>query len=50
MRDAEEVVEEALLRDMDPQELRHLVQHDHEADPRFEARQHWRGNKVGHEP
>ena len=50
MRDAQEVAEEALLRDVDSQELRHLVEHDHEADPRFEARQHRRGNEVGDKP
>ena len=42
-------MEEALLRDMDSQELWHLVQHDHEADARFKARQHRRGNEVGDE-
>ena len=49
LHDAEEVEEEALLRDVDAQELRHLVQHDHEADARFEAGQHRRGNEVGDE-
>ena len=47
LRNAEKVVEEALLRDVDSQELRHLVQHDHETDPRFEACQDRRGNEVG---
>ena len=42
MRDAEQVAEEALLRDVDAEQLRHLVQHDHEPDPRLEARQHGR--------
>ena len=45
----EEIGEESLLGDMDAQELRHLVQHDHESDPRFEAGQHRRGNEVGDE-
>ena len=49
LHDAEEVVEEALLGDVDAQELRHLVQHDHESDPRLEAGQHRRGNEVGDE-
>ena len=50
LRDAEEVGEEALLGDVDSQKLRHLVQHDHEADPRLEACQHRRGNEVGDKP
>ena len=37
-----EVAEEALLGDVDSQQLRHLVQHDHEADAGLEAGQHRR--------
>jgi hypothetical protein len=40
IRDAEQVAEESLLRNVDAQELRHLVEHDHQADPRLEARQY----------
>jgi hypothetical protein len=50
LRDAKEVAEEALLRDVDSQELRQLIQHDHETDPRFEACQDRRGNEVGDKP
>ena len=50
MHDAEEVAEEALLGDVDSQELRHLVQHDHETDARFETCQDRRGNEVGDKP
>ena len=49
LHDAEEIDEEPLLRDVDAQEFRHLVQHDHESDPGLEARQHRRGNEVGDE-
>ena len=48
-RDTEKIAEEALLLDMNSQELRHLVQHDHEANPRFEACQQRYRNKVGGE-
>ena len=44
-----EVGEEALLGDVDAEELRHLVEHDHEADAGLEAGQHRRGDEVGDE-
>ena len=47
---AEDVAEEPLLGDVDPEELRHLVEHDHEADAGLEAREHRRGDEVGDEP
>jgi hypothetical protein len=49
LRDAEEIDEKTLLGDVDAQEFRHLVEHDHEPDSRFEACQHGRGNEVGDE-
>jgi hypothetical protein len=50
MRDIEKVDEEPLLGDVDSEELRHLIQHDHEADPRLETCEHRRGNEVGDKP
>ena len=50
LRDAQDVGKEALLGDVDAQELGHLVEHDHEADPGLEAGQDRRGNEVGDEP
>ena len=44
-----DVGEEALLGDVDAQQLGHLVEHDHEADAGLEAGQHRRGNEVGDE-
>ena len=44
-----EVDEEPVLGEVDSQQLRHLIQHDHEADARLEAGQHRRGNEVGDE-
>ena len=47
--DAEQVGEEALLGDVDAEQLGHLVEHDHEADAGLEAGQHRRGDEVGDE-
>ena len=50
LRDADDVEEETPLGDVDSQKFRHLVQHDHETDSRFEAGQDRRGDEVGDEP
>ena len=44
LHDREQIAEETRLGDVDAQELRHLVEDDHEADARLEAGQHraWR--------
>ena len=50
MYDTEQIAEKALFRNVETQEFRQLVQHDHKGDPRLEAGQDRRGNKVGDEP
>ena len=40
LRDAEQVAEEALLVDVDAEQFRHLVEHDHQADASLEPGQH----------
>ena len=49
LRDVEQIADESFFRDVNPEELRHLVQDDHEADACLEARQHGRGHEVGDE-
>ena len=46
LRDRQHVAEEAFLRDVDAQQLRHLIEHDHEPDPRLETGQDRRGDEV----
>jgi hypothetical protein len=46
---AQHVVEEALLGNVQAEEFRHLVEHDHQADARLETGQHRRGDEVGDE-
>ncbi len=50
LRDAQEIAKEALLADVGAEQLRHLVEHDDEADTRLEARQHRRRDEVGDDP
>jgi len=47
--EAEQVMEKALLGDVDPEQLGHLVEDDDEAYPCLEAGQHRAGNEVGDE-
>ena len=42
LHEAQEVAEKALLGDVDAEQLRHLVEHDHQADARLEAGEHRR--------
>ena len=49
LHDADEVGEEALLGDVDAEQLGHLVEHDHQADAGLEAGQHRRGDEIGDE-
>ena len=46
---AVEVAEEAGLVDVDAEQLRHLVEHDHQADSRLEAGEHRHRDEVRHE-
>ena len=48
--DADEVAEEALLLDVKVEQLRHLIEQDHHADPRLEAGEHRHGDEVRDEP
>ena len=47
---AQHVAEEALFRDVDAEQLRHLIEHDHQADAGLEAGQDRRRNQVRDEP
>ena len=49
LNDGQQIVEERALGEMDAQQLRDLVQHDDEPDPRLEADQHRFGDEVGDE-
>jgi hypothetical protein len=46
---AQQVLEEAVLGDVDAEELGHLVEHDHETDAGLESGEHRGGNEVGNE-
>ena len=50
LREAQDIGKEAVLGDVDANELGSLVQHDHQADSRLEAGQHRCGDEVRHEP
>ena len=50
VRHAQNVAEEAFLRDVHAEQLRHLIEHDHEADAGLEAGQNGRRNEIGDEP
>jgi hypothetical protein len=47
MGQAEQVLQEGALVEMDAQQLGQLVDHDHEADPGLEAGQDRLGDQVG---
>ena len=47
LEDAEQVMEKTLFRDVDPEQLGHLVKDDDEADSRLEPGQDRAGNEVG---
>ncbi len=47
---AAEITEEAGLRDVHPEQLRDLVDDDHEPDAGLEAREHRVGDEVGDKP
>ena len=47
--DADGIEEEAVLRDVDAQQLRHLVEHDHQPDAGLESGKHRRRDEVGDE-
>jgi hypothetical protein len=46
LRDAQDITEESRLLDVNAEQLRQLVQHDHEPDAGLEAGQHRRGDEV----
>ena len=48
--DADNVEKKALFIDVDAQQFRHLIQHDHQADARLEASEHRGGNEIGDKP
>ena len=50
LREAQHVAEEALFRDVDAEQLRHLIEHDHQTNAGLEAGQHRRRNEVRNEP
>jgi hypothetical protein len=47
--EAQYIAKEAVLLDVQAEELRQLVEHDHEPDPRLESGEHRRRNEVGNE-
>ena len=49
LREDDQIAEEAGLREMDAQQLRELIHHDHEADAGLEAGEHRVGDEVGDE-
>ena len=49
LNDRKQIVDKGALREMDAQQLRNLVQHNDDRDPRFEADQHRFRNEVGDE-
>jgi hypothetical protein len=47
LEDGKEVAKEPGLLDMDAEQLRDLIDHDHQPDPRLETSQHRLGDEVG---
>ena len=43
----EQILQERALREMHAEQLRHLIEHDHDADAGFEARQHGLRDEIG---
>ena len=49
VHDTQDIAEETLLRDMHAEQLRHLIEHDHQSDAGLEAGQDRRRDEVGDE-
>ena len=49
LREAQDIAEESVLVDVQSEELRQLIEDDHEPDARLEPGEHRRGNEVGDE-